>query len=230
MPINWNYTRLSGNREGFTLLEILIATFILAVVISTVYAAFNGTFRIIKDSEEDSRTYDMARTTMQRLLNDLDNAAVSGGKFVFIAREANVPDAGFVDLTFASRSHLPFSEDDIPSGLTEITYYIDEDASGDGYRLMRKDSLSEAGDQEGSGQRGFVLCEQLLSLTYQFIDAKGMAHDFWDSSGDREGEKNKVPAIVAIELKLNNIHNRNHPHTFATKVFMPLSTLVLAVP
>ena len=52
MPINWNYTRLSGNKEGFTLLEILIATFILAVVMTTVYAAYNGTFPIIKDSEE----------------------------------------------------------------------------------------------------------------------------------------------------------------------------------
>jgi len=33
-------------RNGFTLIEILIAIFILATVLTTVYAAYTGTFRI----------------------------------------------------------------------------------------------------------------------------------------------------------------------------------------
>jgi general secretion pathway protein J len=226
MFINSNFTRSSGNKRGFTLLEILIAVFILAVVLSTVYAAYTGTFRITKDSDEAREVYGMARNTMDRLLKDIGALSTTDGKFNLISRPSEVGRADFTDLTFISRSHLSLSENEIQSGLAEITYYVDEDETKEGYRLMRRDVLYAGASNEERNQGGFVLCERLHSLTYRFINAAGRESDSWDSASDAEGQKNRAPAMIYIELKLTNEKDRDQPYTFATKVFVPLSTLV----
>jgi prepilin-type N-terminal cleavage/methylation domain-containing protein len=40
--------------KGFTLIEILLAIFILGIVLSTVYVSYTGTFRIIRETEYDA--------------------------------------------------------------------------------------------------------------------------------------------------------------------------------
>jgi general secretion pathway protein J len=228
MFIGSSSTSLSGNRKGFTLLEILIAVFILAVVISTVYAAYSGTFRIIKESEGDAEAYGMARNAMHRMLKDLNSVSAVGGNFTFVSRTSGVAEAGFTDLTFISNSHLAFSENESSAGLAKITYYVEEDASGEGYRLMRRDIPYTGADNEESSHAGFILCEKLKSLRYTFIDVNGKEHDSWDSLNGAAGEKNRAPAIAAIELKLAKGEDRSY--TFETKVFLPLSATVSSTP
>lgn len=230
MFIKSSYTNLSGNRKAFTLLEVLIAVFILATVLSTVYAAYRGTFQITGDSEEDREIYGAAKSTMERILKDLGALSMSRGKFRFVARPSEIAGPNFIDLTFISRAHLAFAENEIPSGLAEIAYYVDEDESQEGYRLMRRDALYDGSDERQQSHRGFVLCERLHSLTYKFIDAAANEHDYWDSEAGPDGEKNKAPGMVSIELKLINKKDKDRPYTFATKVFLPLSTVVSSSP
>jgi prepilin-type N-terminal cleavage/methylation domain-containing protein len=227
MLINSNFTGLSGNRKGFTLLELLIAVFILVTVLSTIYAAYRGTFRIIKDSEDDGEIYSMARTAMDRMFKDLSAFSAAGGAIKLVSRSQEAMQGEFTGLTFVSGAHLAFSEDERPSGLAEITYYIDEDQRRDGnYRLLRNDVfLAEAGKEEQPGG-GFVLCEQRHSLIFKFFDNAGREQESWDSDSDAEMQKNRAPAMVSIELKLENHKDKDHPYTFTTKVFLPLSTVV----
>src|SRR3972149_2705904 len=230
MFIKSSYTSLSGNRKAFTLLEVLIAVFILATVLSTVYAAYRGTFQITGDSEEDREIYGAAKSTMERMLKDLGALSMSGGKFRFVARPSEIAGPTFLDLTFISRAHLAFAENENPSGLAEITYYVDEDESKEGYRLMRRDVLHAGSDKQQRNPPGFVLCERLHSLSYKFIDAAGKEHDSWDSEAGPDGEKNRAPGMVAIELKLINRKDQDRPYAFATKVFLPLSAVVSSSP
>ena len=230
MFIKSSYTSLSGNKKAFTLLEVLIAVFILATVLSTVYAAYRGTFQITGDSEEDREIYGAAKSTMERMLKDLGALSMSRGKFRFVARSSEIAGPTFLDLTFISRAHLAFAENEIPSGLAEITYYVDEDESKEGYRLMRRDVLHAGSDEQQRNPPGFVLCERLHSLSYKFIDAAGKEHDSWDSEAGPDGEKNKAPVMVSIELKLINRKDQDRPYAFATKVFLPLSAVVSSSP
>jgi len=209
-------------------LEILIAVFILAIVLSTIYAAYLGTFRIIQQSETDREIYGMARNTMQRLMKDLSSIAAYGGKFKFVSRTARIGGANFADLTFVANSHLAFAEEEPLTGLAEITYYVDEDPSGEGYRLMRKDILTTGKDIEGEGRGGFILCSKLHALRYIFFDNNDQEFDFWDSSADAAGQKNKVPSMVAIQLQLVNDRDNDQPFMFMTRVLLPLSFTVQA--
>lgn len=230
MSITWNYISLSKNKKGFTILEILIAVFILATVLSTVYAAYRGTFRIMKDLERDEALYGMARNTMQRMLKDLAAVTASGGAFKFVSRPAYVTGGNFTDITFLARAHLAWSENELSGAPAEITYYVEEDTEG-GYRLLRRDtpSISAANDAEPA-PGGFVLCEGLQALKYTFTDRDGQERDSWDSTAEGAGGKNRAPAQIAVELKLVNPQDREKPHTFFTRTFLPAAKVAVTPP
>ena len=69
----------ASDTRGFTLIEILIAVSILAVVLSTIFASYTGTFSIIEETESQADIYGMARIAMERIQEDLESAYASEG-------------------------------------------------------------------------------------------------------------------------------------------------------
>ncbi|MDP2268641.1 MAG: prepilin-type N-terminal cleavage/methylation domain-containing protein, partial [Deltaproteobacteria bacterium] len=226
MPITLNSTGLSGNRRGFTLLEILIAVFILATVLSTVYAAYRGTFRIISDSEREGEIYGMARNTMLRIIKDLTAVTTAGGKFKFVSRASETAGANFMEIAFTSRAHLSWADNESSGTRAEISYYVDQEGPEGGVRLLRRDVPDAQAGTEGQERSGFVICEGLYSLAYKFTDSSGQEHDSWDSTAGATTEKNKIPTLAAVELKLVNPQDKERPYIFTTKVFLPAAASV----
>jgi len=73
--------------RGFTLIEILIAIFILGLVLATVYASYSGILKTSHQMEEEGNIYKMARTSMDRMIKDLSSLQSSSGSFDFHAGE-----------------------------------------------------------------------------------------------------------------------------------------------
>jgi len=63
----------SKENSGFTLLEILIAIFIFAVVMTTIFTSYTGTFRVVDETESQAEIYQMAGIAMERMLEDLES-------------------------------------------------------------------------------------------------------------------------------------------------------------
>lgn len=230
MLITSNSTGLSGNRRGFTLLEILIAVFILATVLSTVYAAYRGTFQIIHDSERDGEIYGLARSTMLRIIKDLSVVTTSGGTAKFVSKASEAAGANFMDIAFTSRAHLSWVDTESSGTLAEIGYYVDEEGPEGTFRLLRRDvPVAETGN-ENREKPGFVMCEGLYSLTYKFTDSSGQGHDSWDAAAGATGENNKIPALVSVELQLVNPEDKERPYKFVTRVFLPAVNAVAVQP
>ena len=73
-----DYTDFSGKPDsGFTLLEILIAISIFAIVITTVFGSHNYVFSSARAVEEDIATYEMAKGCLSRITDDLGSLHVS---------------------------------------------------------------------------------------------------------------------------------------------------------
>ena len=209
---------------GFTLIEILIAVLILAIVLSTVYAAYTGTFRIIRASEYDSDIYGMGRMTLERMMKDLGAISPYKGKFELSARRNDQGREGFMTLSFTSTANLLFNEKDSPPGVSTIEYFIADDREKEGYVLLRSDDRRREKGRENTQRRGFVLCDRLHSLRYTFFDATGKSYQSWDSTADTETpQKNRAPAIIAIELNLVNPGDQEHPYKFMTRVYLPVN-------
>jgi general secretion pathway protein J len=211
--------------RGFTLIEILIAVFILAIVLSTVYASYTGTFRTIRATETDAEVYGMARTVLERMTRDLEATASWKGAFTFTARPYNLGNREFTRLIFRSTAHIAFGEQEESAGFAVIEYGVEEGTEKEGYTLSRSDSLYRDPGKEDAPTGGFLLCDRVETLTYLFFDSAGKAYETWDK-GDNEAQKKKAPAMVEIRLGLVNEKDREHPFPFMTRVRLPLAQAV----
>ena len=221
----------SENLSGFTLVEILLALFIFAVVLSLIFTSYTGTFRIIDETEYRADIYRMARITLERMHEDLastyapqypespESEEENGEAGEFSGTDAEISGRRADSLRFTSRAHLVFSEEDRPSGTAEIDYYVEESDEGEGFVLFRRDTpgVGKAGDEETAG---LVLCEKLRSVSFTYYDAEGEAYDNWDSTG--EEFKNSAPLMVSIKLEFADKSNPETPFTFFTSVALPI--------
>jgi len=232
---NYNFRHF---RSGFTLIEILIAIMIFATLITTVYASYTGTFRVIEDTETQAEIYRMARIAMERMLEDLESVYIQKGNqpaspegdrenpIQFLGEEREIMGRRADTLRFISRAHIDFSGKDPGFGATQIDYYVKESNDGEGFVLYRRDNprFTETSPfDEESG--GLALCERLASVAFTYYGEDGAAFDSWDSAG--EGMESKIPKAVSITLEFENTLNPELPIRFMTSVALPMEQAYL---
>ena len=217
---------------GFTLVEILVAMFIMAVVISTIYTAYTGTFRIVDETEYQAEIYRMARITFERMQEDLESVYMPQYPEAFGSNEGidqadefsgedNEINGRSADaLYFISRAHLAFSENEQAYATTEIGYKVGETDEEKGLVLYRTDVPVGIVTSEESTS-GPVLCEKLASVNFTYYDSDGEVYESWDSQA--EGFNNKPPRMVSILLEFVNRSDPETPFAFITSVALPMS-------
>lgn len=207
--------------RGFTLLEILIAIFILGIVLTTLYAAYSGTLTVIKELDDDSLAYSMARITMDRMNRDLSSLQRFEDSFVLQSEKSRIGDHEFSSLTVWSSAHLDFEEDGQSGSPASIAYFVKEDKEG-GFSLWRSDVAEARPSREKKTEGGLIICQGLQSLTLKFYDEGGQEHETWDSTTSSGEQKGKPPALVEIELVMVNTRDADKPYKFKTRVFLPV--------
>ncbi|NCO59583.1 prepilin-type N-terminal cleavage/methylation domain-containing protein [bacterium] len=193
-------------KKGFTLLEMMIALAILAVVLTTLFASYSITLRTIEGSERIAAVYDSARVALERIGDDLEGAyipaavdekkALSGiqsndGSFL---GEDRLDDGRRADrLSLVSHSHARLRPDDPVFGLVRISYFVRSEEEGKGFTLYREESPIPARGS-GSYYGALPLCSGLDSFRLSYIDEKGTESDRWDSI------EASLPVMVSITL------------------------------
>lgn len=220
--------------SGFTLLEVLIAMFIFAIVLTTLYTAYTGTFRNIEETESQADLYQMARIVLERMTEDLESVYIAPqNKDTEEEEEVLDPPTRFVGtmtemegrrldtLRFASKAHIFFDQQEPYTGTAEIIYYVRENSEEEGgFTLFRSDKAN-FGQSEEEATGGWILCDRLHAITFTYYDEEGGAYEGWDSTD--EMFKDKLPSGVSILLELVNRTNPESPIKFMTGVTLPMS-------
>ena len=209
-----------AGQRGFTLIEIMLAVFILGLVLSTVYAAYSGTMTLVREMEYENNVYRTARTTLDRIIRDLSSVQPVGGAIKLQAEKEMLSNHEFASLLFFATAHLAFAEKEIDGGNAQIGYFVEEDANG-GYSLRRSDLLNYQATKEKSRSSSYLLCPNIDSLVFKFYDVNGKEYDSWDSASGTSEQKNKAPAAIKVELSIANSGNKEAPYRFMTKIFLP---------
>jgi len=221
------HAQSSALSPGFTLLEILVAVFILAIVITTVLASFNMVFSTTGVLEASATVFESGKTSLNRIVHDLENVFVLDRPIYKPPVVDSSPDPyrfqGSVDsfggtplakLRFTSRAHVLLS----PSrrdGIAEIVYYLQRDAAGR-LRLKRADHLYPYPRFEERSSDP-TLCENVKSLAFEYVDAEGTAMEEWDSETTKYGFA--TPVMVAVRLEVGEA---DEAYVFQTTVALPM--------
>ncbi|MGH7884313.1 MAG: prepilin-type N-terminal cleavage/methylation domain-containing protein [Thermodesulfobacteriota bacterium] len=163
--------RLKTNNNGFTLLEVLVAVTISAVVITLVYTSL---FQIIQTKdrvEERSEQIHEIRVLFSRIEKDLANAYRRGGINPASQSTQNYflgtlegEDSRLVFTTFTRDTEFEPGQTD----QTEVTYYLKENEEKDGtFSLLRRDNPFP-GNENG----GFVfpIAENVVKFELNYTD------------------------------------------------------------
>jgi general secretion pathway protein J len=212
---------------GFTLLEVLVAITILAVVVTTILASFNSVFSTTEALDESADVYEMAKNCLMRITSDLESIHITQrpqykppefdqppDPYRIVATAGNTDGIGIAQLRFTSRAHVNL-EKSPRKGIAEIIYYVQ--AGNDGEQVLKRaDNLYP---YPASGEKGSdpILCKYVKSLAFKFYNQDGIESDGWDSDSDEFGYA--TPTAIGVRLELVN---KATTQAFETMVSLPI--------
>lgn len=229
-PLSVTLSAGSGGRHpanGFTLLEILIAISIFAVVVTTVFGSFNFVFGNVEAIENGMTEYETARDGLHRMMADLRSLYVSQppaydipentvqqDPFRVVGEIDAVGNSEFSRLRFASLSHLPLGRE-WRQGIAEIIYYV-EAQPDDSVTLKRSDRL-DFNEPLPEERNDPILCENVRALKFTYLDAEGDERERWNS--DSEEYEYATPRAIRIQLAVGS---GLQPNEFEVLIALPL--------
>ncbi len=207
------------SNQGFTLLELLLAITIFAVVVSLVYGAYNTTFRVINNSNVHAKYGAAARVAMERFSEDLETFHLGSSGFLK-GESATVGEFGADSLSFTSTSHLVFDKNEMPAGYATITYSVEENEETGLLSLYRADIAFKPG-AESAEEKGFLLCDGLREVSYVYFDDEGGETESWDSNERKSSGETELPAMVKLQLGFAIEEAEDATLFFSTGVAIP---------
>lgn len=209
--------------SGFTLIEILMAISIFAIVISLAYGSYRATFHIIDSTESQTEIYSKAQIAMDRISHDLGSLYLGTSGFLqgkaqnLGAREADM-------IRFTSTAHLVLKRNEQAAGYATITYTVEEDPETGDLRLFRQDTAFRPQEtDEPETNKGLLLCDGLQEVQFLYHVINGQQQDNWDSQDIEKSDTNaqKLPDRIEINLFFTNPGEEDQPIAFKTAVTFP---------
>jgi general secretion pathway protein J len=198
-------SRFTPHRSrGFTLLELLIATAIMAGIVTVIYTSFFTASRNVDQAEKMRDASDLVRTLVSKISADVENAYVNPGMApltVFYGKKVQ-PETGSDDalrydelyLTTKTNWRRPGTEE---TNLWEVGYYFKQKPDGSGYVMMRREKRELSKDVPAlEGGVEYAMTDQVESLRFRYYDGSSWS-DEWSN-------KTVLPKAMEISLLLND--------------------------
>jgi prepilin-type N-terminal cleavage/methylation domain-containing protein len=205
------------NETGFTLIEVLLAMAILAVIMAAVYGSFSTAGRNVEQAEAARDEADLARTLLSKLTDDLANAYFNPNMTatdpatnkpvnltILYGKKEEVEEGGektrhdSLALTTLTNWRRPDSQE---TELLEVGYFFREKADGSGYSFFRREKRELRPDippLEGGVE--YELTDRVAGLQFRYSSGTNSA-DEWDTRLSGAGG---LPKVVEITLILDS--------------------------
>jgi prepilin-type N-terminal cleavage/methylation domain-containing protein len=165
-------------RGGFTLIEVMLASVMAAMILLAVYAVFSRAIRLRDSATERMRTYQLRARASRTIRQDVQNAWISGG---VLASVLDGSPSGSDGLEAAVPGYLKFTTttgkdtaDDLYGDVQQVEYYIAKDGTSSGakqsgklVRILTRDLLDTNNQQNETQQ---LVLAGVQSFTVSFYD------------------------------------------------------------
>jgi len=162
------------NSGGFTLLEVLLAMAILAIIVTAIYGSFATAGRSVEQAEAVRDSADLARTLLARMTGDITNAwcrAGTTGTLFYGKKEEPEVEGNKVrkdSLALSTRTNWrrPGTKE---MDLWTVGYFFRERPDGSGYVLMRRERRTlEPGEGIPIEETEYEITDQVESLRIRY--------------------------------------------------------------
>jgi general secretion pathway protein J len=192
-------------QRGFTLIEVLIAVGITAVIGAMALGAFSRSAAARQSVEEQDERISGARSALGRMARDLSSAFLSehfdrqrfrDRPTVFKGRDGGDRDS----LLFTTMAHTRGIRDVRESDQSVIEYYVDADPEAPGeYALFRREKVRIDDEPDRGGTKAVLLRHVTgFDVTYWDWQKEEWARDWSTAPGDRP----LLPTRVRMKLTL----------------------------
>lgn len=191
----------SSGESGFTLIEILVAISLLAIVLASVYGVFTSVGIARDRLDKDSAEYHRARVLFNRIGGELRGAYFhpSNRELIFRGGLAN-DDVLELELTTTAVSPLIQAG----SGIARVRYRLtkDQDNFGDGLVLLRSEHALQESVRDADDAGMMRLIPGVEAMTIRFFN-NGAWQTRW------EGLNSGLPELVEIALQLKTANQES---------------------
>ena len=231
--------RLFENCIGFTLLEIMLATLVLALVVSMVSLSLSGSLHVMEATQDQGEIYYRAQVAMERISDDLSSVILTESTD-FVGQAADQGNQEEPLLRFFSMAHVVFDPDTDHRGLAVISYMLRPDPNAeDTLVLLRNDQLVVPNQQDGPQEQEsgyYLLADRIRSVRFFYRDQNGEEVDAWDTrpddgaSQDEREQVHRLPVAVRCELEFWLDREDDTSLSFQTAVELPAGRIKIVKP
>ena len=195
------YVRSSS---GFTLLEMLVAMAMTAVLAGSLYASLRIGFRAREHSENVLAPVRAAGTAFDIIGRDIQCTpaprGILAGPFIGLDAKNTTSEGDADSLTFFTR---PMSTADAAPGIVGVGYVLVATDDGSGQALVRNVTVNLLAPETPEPSED-ILCRYVTSLNLRYLDGTTWL-DAWDSTT----HDNTLPLAVEVTIEIGGPSDKN---------------------
>lgn len=219
-------------QSGMTLIEIMAAMAILAMVASLLYSAFVQTARTKEKLESEMDRYHEIYSGIERIAQELSMAYTSAHRNPseslrtmitgFVAKDSGSNSR----VDFTSFSHRRLYRNAHESDQNELSFFVTTDPKQQGRRVLARREQRRVDDDFTKGGQAQILIENIRSFELQFLDPITTEWaPTWDTT-QTAMQPNRLPTQAKILVTVPNIRGRGPDQVFGTRTHFPATYAV----
>ncbi len=195
--------------HGFTLLEVLVAVFIMSLVLTFAFNAYRGIAGAYERVAEDGSRDRSARVLLDRIERELTGAVMIQREegadpllhpYVFFAERRETADSSGFELRFITQTPLR-SPGGPAAALALVTYGVVPSETGLGFTLLRQEEpVPVELAKEVTWTTPQVMADNVAVFTLGFSGETAVADGGWDSTGVEQLDA--LPDAVDVVISL----------------------------
>lgn len=212
---------------GMSLIEVMIAMTIFAIVASLLYGGFAQTARIKETVEASLDREHEIRSGIERMAQELSTAYTSNQRNIneglrtmmtgFVAKE----EGAGTKVYFSSFSHRRLYRNAHESDQNELAYYVTSDPEHQGQDVLARREQRRVDEDLEKGGTIQVMISNVRQFDIQFFDPitkEWTTH--WDTT-QAGGQPNRLPQMAKLKVTVPNLSGKGPDQSFGTRTWFP---------
>jgi len=209
---------IARREAGFTLVELLLALFLFALIASVIFAAFAAVASGVERGRQSIELYRVGRAALLRMTQELSSTMPPPvGSDTGLRGQKGSGGSGLAHdrIDFLTIPYRRYS-DKIPGyGLCNVAYYLADNAQGQTALFREEDCSGEEAERRDRAIR-LELTDLAVGLEITYFDAR-KDYEEWPLGGY---DQNPLPCLVRLALTLRDAQQRTR--SFITTVALPM--------